>query len=207
MRQAGIAGFHATLVAVLLASLAWSPAQAQMGISGGYGVARATASHDANVIVVGGVAVPLLWAEGLTEPSDLAQYAALGLNTVHIRVGETSAGALAAASELAAAAEASGLLVVVTLVPRNLTDESSRGLAPNPRSQAYAAAANAFAATAVEFLGQHSRLIAWGVSVRPYDVVANDILSRVGLCGCHVGLARGDPRGGRATPGAGGRPF
>jgi hypothetical protein len=146
-----------------------------MDISGGYGVARVTASHEANVIVVGGQGVSLRWAEGLTDPADLDQYAALGLNAVHIRVGESSAGTLAAASELAAAAEERGLLVVVTLAPGNLMDESGRRLAPNPRAQAYAAAANAFAAMAVEFLGQHPRLIAWGVSVRPYDVVVNDI--------------------------------
>ncbi|MBN2565481.1 MAG: beta-galactosidase trimerization domain-containing protein, partial [Candidatus Eisenbacteria bacterium] len=138
------------------------------------GPGRVSASHQSNVIVVNGLAVPLLWAAGLTSPADLDYYATLGLNTVNIRLASASPGAIASASQLAAAAEARGLFVVITLAPRSVSDESGGALAPDPRSQAYASAVGAFVSAAVESLGDYPHLIAWGVAVRPSEVVVND---------------------------------
>ncbi len=164
----------ALTIAVALAAAA-CPGLGQEAAGGLAGSRGTAARREGNVVSVNGAPTVLTWARGLQDPADLDRYAALGLNTVYLTLTGVSAEELQQASNLAAAAEARGLLVVIGLSPSSLQDEAGEPLPVDALSEAYVAAVDAFVAAAVEGMGEHPRLLAWSVqAVSPTNVVNDD---------------------------------
>lgn len=166
-----------TSLAVALAVGVLAPCAAAWAQAGGAAAparAAATARREGAIISVGGRRTVLMWALGLSDPADLAQYQKTGLNTVYLRISEASPDQLSRVSRFASAAEDAGLMVVLALGPRPLRDASGNEVAINPASNAYADAVQEFVRAAVEGVGEHPRLIAWAAEVPPADVVNND---------------------------------
>lgn len=143
---------------------------------GGRGLrpAAAAARREGAIVSVGGRRAVLMWALGLSDPDDLAQYQQAGLNTVYLRISEASSDQLSRVARFASAAEEAGLMVVLSLAPRPLRDASGNELAIDPISDAYAEAVQEFVGAAVEGVGEHPRLIGWAAEVPPADVVNDD---------------------------------
>ncbi len=124
-------------------------------------VNRVTARREANYLQINGQPTLLLWAQGLTEAGDLEAYQAAGLNTLYVRVTESSPEGLQAASDLISAAEQRGLLAVVALAPASLTDSEGQPVAIAGDDAAYRNAVSDFAQAVAKGLSSHPRLIAW----------------------------------------------
>ncbi len=127
-----------------------------------------------SIVSVGGRRTVLMWAIGLDDPADIEQYKASGLNTAYVRITDLSSARIASASRLASAAEEAGLMVVFSLAPVSLQNESGATVAINPVSDGYADAVKAFVKATADGVGEHPRLVAWVVEVRPGDVVTDD---------------------------------
>ena len=160
------------IVALVLAGLLPQAARAQAG--GAAAPARVSARREGSLVSVSGRPTVLMWAAGLSDPGELEQYRESGLNTVYLPIGETSQERLAAVSQLASAAEEAGLMVVLSLAPRPLWDESGNQVPFDPDAEGYADAVQGFVQAVADGVGDHPRLVAWAVEVPPADVVTGD---------------------------------
>ncbi|MFB3880560.1 MAG: beta-galactosidase [Armatimonadota bacterium] len=153
-------------MAVVLAFAVLLPAAAQ--------AQSATARREGSIVSVGGRPTVLMWALGLSDGADIEQYQKSGLNTVYLRIGDSSAEQLDRVSRFASAAEQAGLNVVFSLAPRPLRDGSGNEVAIDPVSDDYATAVEAFVNAVVDGVGEHPKLIAWAFEVPAANVVNND---------------------------------
>jgi len=160
-----------TLILLSVCTWAWGQATAE---APKLAPKAAAVRRDGNRVRINGKPTVLLWARGLTDAEDLEAYVAAGFNTLAVPITEASEEALTQAFELATAAEEQGLLVVGVLAPAKLTDEDGNEVAFDPVLEGYAGAVQSFVGKAVEGLGQHPRLVAWVVEVRPEAVVWGD---------------------------------
>jgi hypothetical protein len=164
-RQIGWAAFAALFIA---GAVVWGQ---QAGLESPL-AESAIARKEANFVRVNGRPTVLLWARGLQDAGDLDQYAATGLNTAYVIIRGESDEELSAASALASAAEARGLMVVAALAPVALRDSEGLEVAVNARSEAYREAVIRFVNNAARAMQKHPRLIAWSVEAVPPDRVA-----------------------------------
>lgn len=117
--------------------------------------AAMTARREANSLRVNSAATVLMWALGLTDASDLDSYVASGFNTAYVLVSDPSDAGLTAASDLISAAEGKGLFAVAAVTPQAVRDADGSQLAPDPTSEAYAAAVKDLVTALVQHLGDH----------------------------------------------------
>ena len=162
-------------LAVALAFAALLPGFARAQEGGGTMRAQsATARREGSIVSVGGRRTVLMWALGLSDGADLEQYKQTGLNTVYLRITDSSEEQVSRVSRFASAAEDSGLMVVFSLAPRPLRDDSGGEVVIDPVSDEYAKAVDAFVSAVVDGVGEHPRLIAWAFEVPAANVVNGD---------------------------------
>jgi len=137
--------------------------------------ARVTVRREANYLCVDNRPTLLLWAQGVTDPEELADYQEVGLNTLYVRVTDASDDSLQGISDLLSAAEAKGLLVVVALAPQALSNAQGERLPIDAGNAAYVDAVAGFVGATAGKLSAHPRIIAWLVEAVPsYEVAWGD---------------------------------
>jgi hypothetical protein len=132
--------------AIRLAATEQSPVPAAQSASLHHAVWRAR-----NQIIIDSQPTPLLWAVGMADPNEIEEYARLGFNTIELVLGAPSEDTWKAAGDLAQAAAARGMYLLLTLAPPQdaLGDGSSR-FRLSPLDPAYRAAVNAYLEPIVE---------------------------------------------------------
>ncbi len=150
----------------------------------------ASARREGCLITVGGKRTVLTWALGLSSAADFDQYKQAGLNTVYLHVNNVTPERLSEVSRFASAAEAAGLMVVISLDPRPLRGADGSEVAIDPTDDGYAAAVDSFVRAAVEGIGDHPRRVAWVVEIPAANVVTSDDSFASYLEGWYPSLAR-----------------
>jgi len=112
--------------------------------------ARSAPLHHAvwrarNQIIIDGQPTPLFWAVGMADPNEIEEYAGLGFNTIELALGAPSEDTWKAASDLAQAAAARGMYVLLSLAPpKDALGDGASGFRVSALDPGYRAAVTAY---------------------------------------------------------------
>ena len=130
--------------------------------------------HARNQVIVDGQPVPLLWAVGFADPKDLEAYANLGFNTVEIVIGAPSDQTWKAAGDLAQAAAARSMYVLISLAPPQGRLAATPGARVSPLDPAYRAAVAAYLKPIIERGATLPGVVGWVIEGVDADEVHYD---------------------------------